>query len=284
VPTIEEYEQILHISLNGGVPYRHLEQHTSILTLSPITKISQDELSDRLTAIRGIEGLSQRFLEAYLLQLSIKGDWETFMDVLALTLYGVMVFPNVVHYVDYIAVDIFVVVKTRFENPVTAILADTLLALDLCHERNMRKLTCCVPSLYIWMMARIGDNVIGINCPIKLVTRRKRETKSGKKWGQYFAGQNQTKILWQPFWQQRTSLIYSCANFPNVLLIGTKGCINYNPILAQRQFGYPIRGAPTPTALIALVCYYKDGFVTETLRQIRSVWKDTFRAKRDMRP
>jgi len=102
------------------------------------------------------------------------------MDVLALTLYGVMVFPNVVHYVDYVAVDIFVAVKTRSENPVTAILADTYLALDLCHERNMRKLPCCVPTLYIWMMARIGDNVIGIRCPIKRVTRRKRETKSGK--------------------------------------------------------------------------------------------------------
>jgi len=40
VPTIEEYEQILDISMNGGVPYRHLEQHASILTLSSITKIS----------------------------------------------------------------------------------------------------------------------------------------------------------------------------------------------------------------------------------------------------
>jgi len=67
-------------------------------------------------------------------------------------------------------------------------------------------------------------------------------------------------MLWQPSWQQRTSFIYSCANFSIVPHIGTKGCINYNPILARRQFGYPIRGAPTPAALIALVCYYKDGF------------------------
>jgi len=81
---------------------------------------------------------------------------------------------------------------------------------------------------------------------------------------------NQKKILWQPSWQQRTSLIYSNANFPNVPLIGTKGCINYNPILAQRQFGYPIREAPTPAALITLMCYYKDGSVTKTLGQIRS--------------
>jgi len=112
------------------------------------------------------------------------------MDVLALTLYGVMVFPNVVHYVDYPAVDIFVAMKTRSENPVTTILADTYLALDLCHERNMRKLPYCVPALYIWMMARIHDYMMGIRCQIELVIRRKWETKSGKEWGQYFAGLN----------------------------------------------------------------------------------------------
>jgi len=55
-----------------------------------------------------------------------------------------------------------------------------------------------VPAQYIWMMAHIGDNVIRIRCQIKLVTRRKREMKSGKEWGQYFAGLNQKKILWQP--------------------------------------------------------------------------------------
>jgi len=71
VPTIEEYGQILDTSLNGGVPYWHLEQHASILTLLSITKTSQDELSDRLIAIKGTKGFSQRFLEAYLLQLSV---------------------------------------------------------------------------------------------------------------------------------------------------------------------------------------------------------------------
>jgi len=35
VPTVEEYEQILDMPLNDGVPYRHFEQHVSIPTLSP---------------------------------------------------------------------------------------------------------------------------------------------------------------------------------------------------------------------------------------------------------
>jgi len=40
------------------------------------------------------------------------------MDVLALTLYGIMLFPNVEDFVDYAAIDVFITSKTRGENPV----------------------------------------------------------------------------------------------------------------------------------------------------------------------
>jgi len=63
--------------------------------------------------------------------------------------------------------------------------------------------------------------------------------------------------------------IYHCGNYPNVPLIGTRGCINYNPVLAQRQFGYPIKGSPTPDALTTLSISYEDGGATEVLRDIR---------------
>ena len=69
--------------------------------------------------------------------------------------------------------------------------------------------------------------------------------------------------------------VYSCAGFPNVsLIIRVRGYISYNLVLAQRQSGYPIRRAHTPTTLASLVCYYNDGFVTETLRHIHSAWKN----------
>ena len=74
VPTVEEYEQILDMPLNGAVPYRHFEQHVSIPTLSTITKIPQNELSSRLVAIKETKGFSQRFLEVHLRQLSVKED------------------------------------------------------------------------------------------------------------------------------------------------------------------------------------------------------------------
>jgi len=180
------------------------------------------------------------------------------MDVLALVLYRVILFPYTGDHIDYAAVDIFVVVRTRSENPVTAILADTYLALDLCYERKVRKMLCSVHILYVWLMACVGDNILGVRCPIELETRKKLEKRSGKEWALFVAGLNQKKIIWQPSWQQRSKLVYSCDGFPNMPLIGVRGCISYNPVLAQRQFGYPIRGAPTPAVLAPLVCYYMD--------------------------
>jgi len=93
LPTIEEYEQILDLPLDGEIPYKHCEQHSSIPTISSITKIPQDMLKSRLIFVRNTRGFSQRFLEAHLQQLSIKEDWETFIDVLALILYGTILFP-----------------------------------------------------------------------------------------------------------------------------------------------------------------------------------------------
>ena len=120
-----------------------------------------------LVVVKDTKEFTQRFLKAHLLQLSVKEDWKTFMDVLALVLYGVILFPYVGDHIDYVAVDIFIAVRTRSENPVTAILADTYLALDLCYKRKVRKMLCSVHILYVWLMARVGDNVLGVRCPIE---------------------------------------------------------------------------------------------------------------------
>ena len=71
--------------------------------------------------------------------------------------------------------------------------------------------------------------------------------------------------------------------YPNVPLVGTKCCINYNPVLAQRQFGYVIKGAPTPAVLAPLLSYYEDGLATEILHQIKNARKSVNYMERESR-
>jgi len=89
------------------------------------------------------------------------------MDVLAMIIYGVLLFPNIEYFVDYTAVDVFVASKTRSENPVIAILADVFETLDLCFERKKRKMLCYLPMLYVWLTSHVGERVSGVSCPVE---------------------------------------------------------------------------------------------------------------------
>jgi hypothetical protein len=51
-------------------------------------------------------------------------------------------------------------------------------------------------------------------------------------------------ISWYSRELDGTEVILSCGNFPNVPLMGTKGCINYNHVLSLRQLGYPMEDEP----------------------------------------
>jgi len=155
VPTLEEFEQILDLHLEGKSPYKYVEHHASVSTLSGIMKIRPRELESALVNKKGVRGFTQKFLESYLHQLADRENWETFMDVLALTLYGVMLFPNVEDLVDYVAIDVFIANKTRSENPVPTILANVYIAFHLCYDMGKRKLMCCLPVFYVWLLSRI---------------------------------------------------------------------------------------------------------------------------------
>ena len=51
-------------------------------------------------------------------------EWVPFMDVLALLIFGVVLFPNVDGLVDLAAIDAFLAYHNHKESPIVAILAD----------------------------------------------------------------------------------------------------------------------------------------------------------------
>lgn len=53
----------------------------------------------------------------------------------------------------------------------------------------------------------------------------------------------------------KDEVITSCGSFPNVPLIGSRGCISYNPVLALRQIGFPLFEKPDEEALQGVVLH-----------------------------
>jgi len=59
----------------------------------------------------------------------------------------------------------------------------------------------CLPALFVWMIARFEERVVGIKCPVESIKQQGLETKGANEWAQCLAGLTQKKIQWQPAWQ-----------------------------------------------------------------------------------
>ena len=85
-------------------------------------------------------------------------------------------------------------------------------------------------------------------------------------------------INWRYPFQGEIRIIDSCGNFSNVPLIGTKGGISYNPVLARRQFGYPMKDVPNSLKLEGL--FFQGG--SKAIREeIRDAWQQVHRKGRE---
>ncbi|KAH1228502.1 hypothetical protein GmHk_10G028477 [Glycine max] len=203
VPTIEEFEEILGCPLGGRKPYLSSGCLPSLSRIATVVKDSARGL-DRIKQTRnGIAGLPQKYLEDKARGMANQGDWVPFMDVLALLIFGVVLFPNVDGLIDLAAIDAFLAYHHSKESPVVAVLADLFDTFD----------------------------------------RR----------------------------------------YPNIPLVGTRGCINYNPVLAIRQLGYPMRGAPTEESMSPFLVRDFGAQDSKTIPRIHKAWETPLRKDQELR-
>ena len=55
-------------------------------------------------------------------------------------------------------------------------------------------------------------------------------------------------------------------------LDGTRGCINYNPVLAIRQLGYPMRGVPSDESITPFIARGFSDPNAKVLQGVRKAW------------
>ncbi|XP_027364318.1 uncharacterized protein LOC113871419 [Abrus precatorius] len=199
-PTLEEFEQILDLPLEGQQPYRPMEHHASLPTIANVLRIHPAELQQAYQERHQNRGFTRDFLERHMHNLVEKEHWETFMDVLALTIYGIVLFPRHDNFVDLAAIDVFLACKNRSENPVSAILADVYCTLSFCDERKGKKIICCLPMLYIWLTAHVFKRPSEIKCLIADLLRFQIGQKNGQEWANHLASLNEGHIRWHTPW------------------------------------------------------------------------------------
>lgn len=230
----------------------------------------------------GVVGISRKYLEAKARILAGKGKWAPFIDIPALLIFGGILFPNVDWLVDLAAIDAFLTYYNHKESPVVAMLAELYDTFDRRCEKSNTRIVCCTPALYVWLVSHLFCQELRHACPLE--SHRSCTEKGGANWDQLLASKEGASVNWFPRWKEgRTEVLISCGGFPNVPLMGTRGCISYNPVLAIRQLGYPMRGAPLEDELAPVISRGFNKTNVKTLQKVRKAWEVLQKKDKELR-
>ena len=123
--------------------------------VAKVVRISTQEL-DRVKQNRnGMVGIPRKRLEEKAEALADQGEWTSFIDILALLVFGTILFPNVDGLVDLAVIDAFLAYHHSKESPVIAILVGAYDTFDLRCKRNGARIFCCTPALYVWLVSHV---------------------------------------------------------------------------------------------------------------------------------
>ena len=92
-------------------------------------------------------GLPRKYLEGKARDMASQEKWVPFADILALLIFGVVLFPNVDGLVDLAAIDAFLAYHNHKECSVVAMLADLYDTFDRRCEKSNTRIVCCTPAL-----------------------------------------------------------------------------------------------------------------------------------------
>ncbi|KAH1249789.1 hypothetical protein GmHk_05G013076 [Glycine max] len=248
VPTIEEFEEILGCPLGGRKPYLSSGCLPSLSRIATVVKDSARGL-DRIKQTRnGIAGLPRGYLE----------DKAR-------------------------AIDAFLAYHHSKESPVVAVLADLFDTFDRRHKASMSApeplMEACLWSFYGGWIFELQWGPL-MDC----ISHRSCTENRRLDWDQLLAGIGGRTISWFPRWKEgKEGVLFSCGGYPNIPLIGTRGCINYNPALAIRQLGYPMRGAPTEESMSPFLVRDFGAQNSKTIQRIHKAWETPLRKDQELR-
>ena len=177
--------------------------------VAKVVKISTEELDWVKHNRNGVIGVPRKCLEEKAKALANQGEWASFIDVLALLIFGVTLFPNVERLVDLVAIDAFLAYHHSKENPIIAILVYLYDTFDRRCQKSGARIVCCTPALYVWLVSHLFCKE---SRPACLLQGHCLCAEKGKaNWDQLLASMEGASINWFPRWKEgRTGVLSTC--------------------------------------------------------------------------
>ncbi|KAI5423028.1 hypothetical protein KIW84_046147 [Lathyrus oleraceus] len=195
---------MLGIPILDQTPFSGLEKIPKSEEVVAALHMTKSDIETNCVTRSGVKGLLAKFLINKAREFLKDMNVHAFKDVLALLIYGLVLFPNPDQFVDMNAIKIFLT-----HNPVPTLLGDILHSL---HTRIMKRqgtLMCCIPLLSRWFISHLPQSVL--------------KNEQNLKWSQRIMSLSHSDIRWCPHLEGNVTLIDRCGEFSNVPLLGIRG-------------------------------------------------------------
>ncbi|MFQ6653853.1 hypothetical protein Gotur_025058 [Gossypium turneri] len=165
------------------------------------------------------------------------------LDVFALSIYGLVVFPKALGHVDEVVTDLVDRLDKRV-TPILTILAETFRSLSACRKMGEGKFIGCAQLLlawfhsHFWKVDKVSYRVFSENySPLKeIVATPRRDDISEEKWMAILQNLQKEDVEWRAPWLLPDEILYKCGNFDWVPLLGIWGAVGYAPLLVIVNF------------------------------------------------
>ncbi|MBA0637628.1 hypothetical protein Godav_028959 [Gossypium davidsonii] len=242
VPTVEEYMALLCCSkIQVDKAYsRAINVLTFLKKLMNITEMSEQWVVARIKQKGDSKCIPWKNLKDLILA---HPDTKKKFSVFALSVYGLVVFPKALRYVDEAVTDLFDRLDKRV-TPVPTILAETFRLLNECRRAGEGRFIGCMQLLlawfhgHFWKVDKVSYRVFSENySPLKeIVAIPRRDDISKEKWMAILQNLQEEDIEWRAPWMLSDEILYICGDFDWVLLLRIWEAIGYAPLLVLRQY------------------------------------------------
>ncbi|XP_040951356.1 uncharacterized protein [Gossypium hirsutum] len=174
-------------------------------------------------------------------------DMKKRVDVFALSIYGLVIFPKALRHVDEAVADLFDRLG-KGVTPVPAILAETFRSLSVC-RRSV------------------------------IVAISRKDDITEEKWMAILQNLQEKDIEWKAPWMVSDEILYRYESYDWVLFLGIWGAIGYAPLLVLRQYRSR-QFIPMTQGLAQSGFLYGEKDSKKKSREIYNAWNHTCRIKR----
>ncbi|MFQ6659967.1 hypothetical protein Gotur_028652 [Gossypium turneri] len=160
-------------------------------------------------------------------QILAHPDTKKKVDVFALSIYGLVIFPKALGHIDEAVTDLFDQLDRRV-TPVPAILAETFRSLSACRRTGKERFIGCAQLLLVWFHShfwkvdKVSYKVFSKNySPLKeLAATPRRDDIIGEKWMAILQNLRDEDVEWKAPWMVPDEILYRCGDFDWVPLLG----------------------------------------------------------------